>query len=411
MKHRFIFVLVLSLVLILTACTGSAVDNSTVDDKVNDVVEADKTKDETEEDAKETKGPETINIEKFGDKETTHSRKVEQMENSYDENVREIWLAGGCFWGVEAYMAKIPGIIDVTSGYANGETKEPKYYEVVTGNTGYAEAVHVKYDPNVITLKGILHYYFRVIEPTVLDRQGNDVGNQYRTGIYYNNTIERSVIENYIREEQKDYDEPIVVEVEPFKNYYLAEENHQDYLVKNPNGYCHIDFAKLNEALPEEYSPEYVDKEAYEKPDEDAIKDLLSEDQFRVTQNNETEIPVMNEFYNDHAPGIYVDIVTGEPLFVSTTKFDSGCGWPSFTKPISEDTIVYIEDNSLGMTRIEVRSRVGDSHLGHVFEDGPRKDGGLRYCINKASLKFIPVEEMEEKGYGQYIELVDMDEE
>ncbi len=321
---------------------------------------------------------------------------------SYNETkLKEIWLAGGCFWGVQAFFARIIGVAYTSVGYANGISPNPTYYDIK--NTGHVEAVHIKYDPDRVSLRSLLGFYFKIIDPTMLNRQGNDVGAQYRTGIYYKDEEDRVVIEELLNKEQLKYNLPIVTEVLPLDNYYLAEEYHQDYLDKNPNGYCHIDFFILNEI----YKDKDKDKELkYEKPLKDELRKTLSDLQYRVTQENATEPAFSNEYWDNTKKGIYVDIVTGEPLFVSSEKFNSGCGWPSFSKPINEESIVENKDLSYGMIRTEVRSKLGDAHLGHIFNDGPVEKGGLRYCINSASLRFIPLEEMEAKGYGDYIKYI-----
>ena len=208
-------------------------------------------------------------------------------------------------------------------------------------------------------------------------------------------------IQTVVAEVQNDYDKPIVTEVLPLDNYYAAEEYHQDYLEKNPNGYCHVDFSNLDESV-----DVVVDPNLYSKPDDATLRATLTAIQYAVTQNADTEQSFGNEYWDNKAPGLYVDVVTGEPLFTSTDKYDSGCGWPSFTKPIDPLVVTYIEDKSYGMVRTEVRSRVGNSHLGHVFDDGPADKGGLRFCINSASIRFIPLEEMEEQGYGIYIRAI-----
>lgn len=289
---------------------------------------------------------------------------------SDDENISDIYLAGGCFWGVEAYMSRIEGVVDAVSGYANGNTENPKYEDLIYNGSGHAETVHVRYDTTKISLDELLLYFFNIIDPVSINRQGNDTGPQYRTGIYYLNETDLEVINARIAKVQKGYEEKIAVEVQPLIHFYNAEEYHQDYLDKNPNGYCHIDL---------DLAYTYVIRE------------------------NHTEYPFGN-LYNDHyEAGIYVDIVTGEPLFSSSDKFSSGTGWPSFTKPIADYVVTYHDDISAGMIRTEVRSRSGDSHLGHVFDDGPKDQGGMRYCINSAALRFVPVDEMEEQGYGELI--------
>ena len=314
---------------------------------------------------------------------------------SYDESkLKEIWLAGGCFWGVETYMSRIYGVFDVTSGYANGDIENPSYEEVSSGDSGYSETVHVRYDSDRVELKTLLMHFFKIIDPIEKDKQGNDVGNQYRSGIYYKDENDRAIIDEVFALEQKKYTQDIQTEILPLKNYFLAEDYHQDYLDKNPNGYCHIDFNLLND------QSVTIDPKEYEKPSEDVLKKTLTDIQYQVTQESQTELAYSNEHWDSDKKGIYVDVVTGEPLFSSTDKFESGCGWPSFTKPIVPEVVTYEQDKSFSMVRTEVKSRSGDSHLGHVFEDGPKDDGGLRFCINGASLKFIPFDQMEQQGYG-----------
>lgn len=312
------------------------------------------------------------------------------------ENLEDIWFAGGCFWGVEAYMARIYGVYEVTSGYAGGTIEDPTYEEVLTGDTGYAETVHLRYDPERVSLEELLDRYFLIIDPTLVDQQGNDRGNQYRTAIFYDDPSAVAAIDEAIADEQKKYDKPIVTEVEPMTNYYLAENYHQDYLEKNPDGYCHVDFTSLED----QEVPQLVDPADYPKPAEEEIREMLTDEQYRVTQEDGTESAFDNEYDGFYEPGIYVDIVTGEPLFSSKDKYDSETGWPSFTKPIDPAVVTEHDDLSLFGMQTEIRSRTGDSHLGHVFEDGPEDAGGLRYCMNSAALRFVPLEEMETQGYG-----------
>lgn len=318
------------------------------------------------------------------------------------DKLQKIYLAGGCFWGVEAYFQRIYGVADTDVGYANGLTENPSYQDVCYKNTGHAETVEISYDPNKINLSKLLDYFFRIIDPTLLNRQGNDIGAQYRTGIYYLNESDLPMIKKVIETEQKKFTKKIVTEVLPLTNYYSAEPYHQDYLDKNPSGYCHVDFNKLGDQ-----NLIRVDPEKFSKPDDQELLKKLTPAQYEVTQKNATEPAFKNEFFNNDAKGIYVDVTTGEPLFTSSDKFDSGCGWPSFAKPIDSQVINYIRDNSFGMERTEVRSRVGNAHLGHVFNDGPEDLGGLRYCINSLSLRFIPYKEMDVEGYGEYKELCD----
>ncbi|OOF88780.1 peptide methionine sulfoxide reductase [Rodentibacter ratti] len=312
------------------------------------------------------------------------------------QNLREIYLAGGCFWGVEAYMERIYGVKDAVSGYANGNTDKTSY--PLLSVTDHAEAVKVTYDANQISLDKLLQYYFKVIDPTSVNKQGNDRGRQYRTGIYYQDSADKSVIDRAIATLQTKYKNKIQIEVEPLKNYTEAEEYHQDYLKKNPNGYCHIDITQADEPM--------INEKDYPKPSDETLKATLTPLQYSVTQNKHTERSFSNEYWDNFQPGIYVDVTTGEPLFSSNDKFESGCGWPSFTHPIAKEVVHYQTDNSFNMQRTEVLSRSGNAHLGHVFDDGPKDKGGLRYCINSASIKFIPLAEMEKAGYGYLVKTI-----
>ena len=316
--------------------------------------------------------------------------------------LKEIYLAGGCFWGLEAYMQKIKGVEDAVSGYANGKTDNPSYKDLHT--SGHAETVKVVYNPDMVSLEELLEYYLRVVDPVSINKQGNDTGTQYRTGVYYTNNSEKTIIEKVLANEQNKYDKPIAIEVLPLQQFFIAEEYHQDYLDKNPGGYCHIDLSLADKPLSDKdisksNEPE-IDASKYPRPSNDELKKKLTDKQYQVAVNSDTERPFSNEYWNNFEKGIYVDITTKEPLFLSTDKFESGCGWPSFSKPINKEVVEYNEDHSFNMDRTEVRSRSGDTHLGHVFDDGPKESGGKRYCINSASLEFIPYEKMDERGYG-----------
>ena len=321
----------------------------------------------------------------------------DKMRNYDETKVKVIHLAGGCFWGLEAYMQKLNGVEDAISGYANGKTENPSYYDLKT--SGHAETVKVVYNPDIISLEDILAHYLRVVNPVSVNKQGNDVGTQYRTGIYYTDEADKTIIENILAKEQTKHDKPIAIEVEPLKQFYDAEEYHQDYLEKNPGGYCHIDLSLADKPLDKDEAP-VIDSSSYINPSDEELKKNLTDIQYDVTQNSATERAFSHEYHDSFKRGIYVDITTKEPLFSSTDKFESGCGWPSFSKPISKDVVKYFEDNSHFMHRTEVRSRSGNAHLGHLFNDGPKELGGQRYCINGASLEFIPYDEMDEKGYG-----------
>lgn len=333
------------------------------------------------------------------------------------ENCKEIYFAGGCFWGVAEYYSRIPGVASAVSGYANGTVENPTYEQVCSHTTGHAETVRVTYDPAIISLKTLTTQLFRIIDPLSVNRQGNDVGDQYRTGVYYTDEADLPTIQAVFEAEQQNYDAPLAVELEPLTCFYEAEEYHQDYLKKNPGGYCHISFETLKDVKTEQElageNPDAhvaegsLDPANYTKPSAEEIKAMLTGQQHAITQYGGTERAFTGEFWNTYERGLYVDIVTGEPLFASSDKFESDCGWPSFSKPIDQAVVKENVDTSFGMIRTEVRSRVGDSHLGHVFNDGPAELGGLRYCINSASLRFIPYDEMEAAGYGDLMPLCD----
>ena len=327
--------------------------------------------------------------------------EVEIMDFS-NETQNVIYLAGGCFWGLEHLMQSIPGVIDAQSGYANGTGAEDANYSAVcSGKTGFRETVRVEYDPEQISLDALLLAYFYVIDPTVENRQGYDVGTQYQTGIYYTNDTAKEAVERIVEVEKGRY-EKFFVETGPLLNFYPAEEYHQNYLENNPKGYCHIPVWKINM-----FKDMRIDPGDYQKPSDELIREKLTDEQYRVTQQSDTEFPFENEYWDTFEKGIYVDIVTGEPLFSSADKFESSCGWPAFSKPIEEPAILRFNDNSYGLKRVEVRSRAGDSHLGHVFNGDPDSPNGVRYCINSAALHFIPYEDMEAEGYGYLKEVVE----
>lgn len=328
------------------------------------------------------------------------NNQPKEQENNIMEKNKEIYFAGGCFWGTEHFLKLINGVKATQVGYANGNVANPTYKQVCTGETNFAETVKVEYDPQEVDLNLLIDLFFKTIDPTSLNRQGNDRGTQYRTGIFYTDPADLPMIEAVVKEQAKAYSKPLVVEVKPLSNFYKAEDYHQDYLDKNPGGYCHVNPALF------ELAKKANTKKAYKKPDDATLRTKLTAEQYAVTQKAATEPAFKNEYWNEHREGIYVDITTGEPLFTSTDKFDSGCGWPSFSKPIDKKVVKENVDNSHGMVRTEVRSLSGNAHLGHVFNDGPVDKGGLRYCINSASLRFIPKEKMQEEGYGEYISLV-----
>ena len=315
---------------------------------------------------------------------------------------KEIYLAGGCFWGVERYFSLVAGVVETTAGYANGKGDAPTYQQVCQGDRGFAETVRVVYDPRKAPLAFLLRLYFAAIDPTLINRQGNDRGIQYRTGIYYTDPSDRLPAQRALEGLAARYDQPLAVELLPLDNFYPAEDYHQQYLVKNPGGYCHLGpdrFRLAREARP---TPE----ERWPLPSPRELASRLTPQQYAVTQEKATEPPFRNPYWDEDRPGIYVDVTTGRPLFLSAHKFASGCGWPSFTRPLDPALLDQRTDRSHGMVRTEVLARDSGAHLGHVFADGPREAGGLRYCINSASLRFIPQEEMEGAGYGDFLPLL-----
>lgn len=312
--------------------------------------------------------------------------------------LKTIYLAGGCFWGTAHLFSLVPGVVGAEAGYANSLVENPSYQQVCTGDTHAAEAVKVSYNDSRVGLSDLLRLFFKSIDPTSVDRQGNDIGTQYRTGIYYVAEDDIPVIEAELATLQRRHKLPLAIEFAPLQNFFPAEDYHQDYLYKNPGGYCHVDKALFNEARHLGEERRLADKEELRK--------RLTPLQWEVTQNAATERPFVNEYDHEFRRGIYVDITDGTPLFVSSQKYDSGCGWPAFSRPIDDALIDRSIDTSYGRVRTEVKSASSGAHLGHVFNDGPAEAGGLRYCINSASLRFIPLEDMEAEGYGEYIPLV-----
>ncbi len=321
-------------------------------------------------------------------------------------------VAGGCFWCVEADLEKLPGVMEVVSGYAGGHSQDPTYENYAAG--GHREVVEVSYDPQIVSYGDIVEYLIKHIDPTDPDGSFYDRGAQYGPAIYFANEEEQRVAEAEIKRvnDLGVYKKPLAIALLPRTTFYPAEEYHQDYYQKNALKYGYYRRASGRDTFIEEHWgdnvwPDRDDRWSnFKKPSDAELKETLTDLQYKVTQQEGTEPPFQNEYHDHQEEGIYVDIISGEPLFSSLDKYDSGTGWPSFTKPLAPENVVTRSDWSILLgNRTEVRSRYADSHLGHVFPDGPEEQGGLRYCLNSAALRFVPKAEMEAAGYGEYLHL------
>jgi peptide methionine sulfoxide reductase msrA/msrB len=338
--------------------------------------------------------------------------------SEYKGETAEALFAGGCFWCTESDFEKLPGVVTVLSGYTGGDVKNPSYKEVSSGTTGHIEAILVVYDPSIVSYKKLVDHLWTVIDPT--DDKGSfaDRGFQYTSGIWYQTEEEKKSAELSKKEieESGRFDAPIVTPILPAETFYPAEDYHQDYYKKNPIRYKYYRGGSGRDAFLKSTWEKVIEPKAaeevappktsgYVKPSDEELREMLTALQYNVTQEEGTERPFKNEYWDNTEEGIYVDIVSKEPLYSSLHKYKSGTGWPTFDRPLEPENLVEKTDKKFFTTRTEIRSKSGDNHIGHVFTDGPEDTTGLRYCMNSAALEFIPREDLKNRGYEQYVEL------
>lgn len=369
--------------------------------------------------------------------------KEKHMKKTQEELVtyKRAYFAGGCFWCTESDLQKATGVVEVVSGYAGGDVINPTYSDVTSEKSGHRETVEIYYDEKLTNYRNLVRYYLMHIDPTDAGGQFYDRGESYQAVIFYDSLEDRLVAEEAIQElsEAKVFDTPVAVKVLPYRNFYTAEEYHQNYAEENTIKYCAYRESSGRDTFLKKYFgtksweelvgkkvsmekdeprqvtleqstiPQHLDFSRFVKPSDVELKAKLTNIQYDVTQKGGTEKPFQNAYNENHGAGIYVDIISGEPLYSSTDKYDSGTGWPSFVKPIDSRYIVEKVDKGFFGDRTEIRSRYGDNHLGHVFTDGPSERGGMRYCMNSAALRFVPRENMEKEGYGDYLASVNIE--